>query len=134
MKSFTGVSVEGVLIALSRMYAEALSRMNVTMLMSLLTEDYTCVNADGNTHNREHLRTFPGQPPNTRGGLLSYDDFMVRPLGNVAVVTAAYRWVFPSSGGNEQGVVTHVLVRNDAGWQFISSHCCAYARATAIGA
>jgi ketosteroid isomerase-like protein len=111
------------ILALERKWTEAYQHRDVSILSSLLAEDFAITVEDGSTYGKEG---YIGHSADTsvHVEVAELSELRVRMHGNVAVVTGAYHEKGSSRSKRYEyrDRLTDVWMKVDGKWQVISSH------------
>lgn len=110
-------------LALEKKWTEAYKARDVTILSSLLAEDFVITVEDGSTYGKVGYIAHSADT-STHVDVAELSDLKVRMHGNVAVVTGAYHETGDTKGKRYQyrDRLTDVWMKVDGKWQVISSH------------
>ena len=110
-------------IALEKKWTEAYKHREVTILSSLLAEDFVITVEDGSTYGKLGYISHSADS-SVQVEIAELSELKVRFHGNVAVVTGAYHEIGTSRGNRYEyrDRLTDVWLRSPNGWQVISSH------------
>jgi len=116
-------SDEEKVLSLERKWAEGYKHREISILSSLLSEDFIITVEDGKTFGKEGYISHSADS-SVRVEAAELSDLRVRVHGNVAVVTGAYH-----EDGNSNGKrydyrdrLTDVWMKTDGKWRVIASH------------
>jgi len=111
------------IVALEKKWTEAYKQRDVSMLSSLLAEDFVITVEDGSTYGRLGYISHSADS-SVRVEVAELSDLRVRVHGNVAAVTGAYHEKGISKGKPYEyhDRLTDVWVKADGRWQVIASH------------
>ena len=111
------------ILALEKKWAEAYKHRDISILSSLLAEDFVITVEDGTSYGKEGYISHSADT-SVRVETAELSGLKVRMHGNTAVVTGAYHEK-GNSGGKRyeyQDRLTDVWMKIDGRWQVISSH------------
>src|SRR5581483_2271950 len=111
------------ILGLEKKWTEAYRQRDVTILSSLLAEDFVITVEDGSTFSKMGYITHTADST-VHVEVAEQSDFRVRMHGNVAVVTGAYHERGTSKGKlyDYRDRLTDVWMKMDGRWQVIASH------------
>lgn len=130
MLAFTALSAaqqkgaEGAtILGLERKWTDAYKQRDITILSSLLAEDFVITVEDGSTYGKEGYITHTADS-SVHVEVAEQTDFRVRMHGNTAVVTGAYHERGQSKGKayDYRDRLTDVWMKINGRWQVIASH------------
>ena len=111
------------IVALEKKWAEAYKQRDVSMLSSLLSEDFIITVEDGSTYGKLGYISHSADS-SVRVETAELSELRVRGHGDIAIVTGAYHEEGSSKGTPYEyhDRLTDVWVKSDGRWQVISSH------------
>ncbi len=125
--SFAGsaqkIAEGGNVLGLEKKWTEAYRDRNISILSSLLAEDFVITVEDGNTYGKEGYITHSADP-SVRVEVAEQSDMHVHMHGNTAVITGTYHERGTSKGKlyEYHDRFTDVWLKSDSRWQVIASH------------
>ena len=110
-------------IALEKKWTEAYKQRDITILSSLLSEDFVITVEDGATYGKEGYISHSADS-SVHVEVAELSDLKVRMHGNTAVVTGAYHEVGSSNGKRYEyrDRLTDVWMSVGGTWQVVASH------------
>ena len=110
-------------LALEKKWTEAYKRREISILTSLLADDFIITVEDGSTYGKEGYIAHSADP-SVHVEIAEQTDLRVRTRDNVAVVTGAYHEKGKSKGKayEYRDRLTDVWLNADGKWQVIASH------------
>jgi ketosteroid isomerase-like protein len=111
------------ILGLERKWTDAYKQRDITILSSLLAEDFVITVEDGSTYGKAGYITHTADS-SVHVEVAEQTDFRVRMHGNTAVVTGAYheRGESKGKGYEYHDRLTDVWMKINGHWQVISSH------------
>lgn len=111
------------ILGLERKWTDAYKQRDITILSSLLAEDFVITVEDGSTYGKEGYITHTADS-SVHVEVAEQTDFRVRMHGNAAVVTGAYHERGQSKGRayEYRDRLTDVWMKINGRWQVIASH------------
>ena len=111
------------ILALEKKWTEAYKQRDISLLSSLLAEDFVITVEDGSTYGKEGYISHSADS-SVHVGVAESSELKVHMHGNVAVVTGAYHERGDSKGKNYEyrDRLTDVWMKIAGKWQVISSH------------
>jgi ketosteroid isomerase-like protein len=110
-------------LALEKKWAESYRQRDISILSSLLAEDFVITVEDGSTFGKTGYISHSADST-VQVELAEFSDLRVRVHGNTAVVTGAYHESGSSKGKHYDyhDRLTDVWMKKDGNWQVIASH------------
>jgi ketosteroid isomerase-like protein len=110
-------------LALERKWTEAYKQRDISLLSSLLAEDFAITVEDGSTYGKEGYISHSADT-SVRVEEAELSELRVHMHGNVAVVTGAYHEMGASKGKHYEyrDRLTDVWMKMGGQWQVIASH------------
>jgi ketosteroid isomerase-like protein len=110
-------------LSLEKKWTDGYKHRDISILSSLLAEDFVITVEDGSTYGKEGYISHSADST-VHVEVAELSDLRVRVHGNVAVVTGAYHEVGSSKGKHYEyhDRLTDVWMKNDGRWQVIASH------------
>lgn len=111
------------ILALEKKWTEAYKHRDISILSSLLAEDFVITVEDGNTFGKEGYISHSADS-SVHVEVAEQSELRVRMHGNTAVVTGAYHEKGESKGKRYEyrDRLTDVWMKIDDRWQVVSSH------------
>jgi ketosteroid isomerase-like protein len=111
------------IIALEKKWTDAYKRRDISILSSLLAEDFVITVEDGSTYGKEGYISHSADS-SVHVDVAEMTDLRARMHGNVAVVTGSYHEKGDSKGKRYEyrDRLTDVWMKIDGRWQVIASH------------
>jgi ketosteroid isomerase-like protein len=111
------------LIAIEKKWTAAYKARDISLLSSLLAEDFVITVEDGSTYGKEGYIAHTADK-STHVQIAEMSDLRVRMHGNTAIITGSYHEKGTSNGKayeyNDR--LTDVWMKNDGKWQVVASH------------
>jgi ketosteroid isomerase-like protein len=113
----------GKIIALEKKWTESYKARDISMLASLLAEDFVITVEDGSTYGKAGYISHSADS-SVRVEVAALSELKVRLHGNTAVVTGAYHETGTSKGKpyEYRDRLTDVWMKIDGRWQVVASH------------
>lgn len=110
-------------LALEKKWTEAYKQRDISLLSSLLAEDFAITVEDGNTYGKEGYISHSADT-SVHVELAELSELRVHMHGNVAVVTGAYHETGTSKGKHYEyhDRLTDVWMKTAGKWQVVASH------------
>jgi ketosteroid isomerase-like protein len=124
MLSIAQQSADGAkILALEQKWAESYKHHDISILSSLLAEDFVITIEDGSTFGKEGYISHSADT-SVRVDVAELSELRVRMHGNTAVVTGAYHEKGDSKGKHYEyrDRLTDVWMKTDGKWQVVASH------------
>ena len=114
---------ENKILSLEKKWAESYKQRDISILSSLLSEDFIITVEDGSTFGREGYISHSADST-VKVDLADLSELRVRVHGNTAIVTGAYHEVGTSKGKryDYHDRLTDVWMKRNGNWQVIASH------------
>lgn len=111
------------LVAMEHKWTAAYKARDISMLSSLLADDFVITVEDGSTYGKEGYIAHTADK-STHVEVAEMSDLKARMHGNTAIITGAYHERGTSKGKSYEyrDRFTDVWIKNDGKWQVIASH------------
>ena len=109
--------------SLEKKWAESYKQREISILSSLLAEDFIITVEDGSTFGKEGYISHSADS-SVRVELAELSDLRVRVHGNTAIVTGAYHEIGTSKGKRYEyrDRLTDVWMKREGKWEVVASH------------
>jgi ketosteroid isomerase-like protein len=116
-------SPEATIFALEKKWTDAYKLRNITLMTSMLAEDFVMTVEDGSIYGKMGYMAHTADT-STEVDVAEESDLKVRMHGTVAVVTGAYREIGISKGKRYEyrDRLTDVWMKIDGQWRLIAAH------------
>jgi ketosteroid isomerase-like protein len=116
-------SPEATILALEKKWTDAYKLRNITLMTSMLAEDFVMTVEDGSIYGKMGYMAHTADT-STEVDVAEESDLKVRMHGTVAVVTGAYREIGISKGKRYEyrDRLTDVWMKIDGQWRLIAAH------------